>query len=192
MCRKQSMTGPTLIVVHGAPATGKTCLSQWLAAELRLPALAKDDIKEALFDHFDHRSIEQSDRIDAPSFDLLWLWLERLMAAGTGSYIVETAFANEDNQPRLRQLIRHYGYRVVQIYCHADERVLRERYVERAMTPQRHPGHQDLRRVEGQSIPAESSYQAMDLPGPLIDVDTTDLAAVDYRAIRERLSDMLR
>lgn len=42
-----------LIVVNGVPGSGKTTLAGPLAAAMRTPLLAKDRIKEALFDSAD-------------------------------------------------------------------------------------------------------------------------------------------
>jgi adenylate kinase family enzyme len=40
-----------LIVVTGAPGSGKSTIAVPLAGRLGLPLIAKDDIKEALWDH---------------------------------------------------------------------------------------------------------------------------------------------
>ncbi len=185
------MTQPLLVVVHGAAAAGKTLLSQSLAQALEMPLISTDDIKESLFDHFPHGTIAESDRISAASLDLLWIWLDRLMELGLVSLIVESVFPETTSEPRLGELLDLHGYRAVQIYCHATEPVLRERYVARARTPGRHPGHQDLRRVEGQPIPDHGPYRPLDLPGLLIDLDTTDLATVDYPAITRAIRDLM-
>ena len=42
---------PTLIVVTGAPGSGKSTVAVPLARRLGVPLIAKDDIKEALWDH---------------------------------------------------------------------------------------------------------------------------------------------
>ena len=39
-----------LMIILGSPASGKTTLARRLAAELAVPCLCKDDVKEALFD----------------------------------------------------------------------------------------------------------------------------------------------
>ena len=41
---------PLIVLVNGAPASGKTTLSRRLAGDLGLPLLAKDAIKEVLYD----------------------------------------------------------------------------------------------------------------------------------------------
>ena len=39
---------PLLVVISGAPGSGKTALSRRLAPELKLPLISKDTIKEVL------------------------------------------------------------------------------------------------------------------------------------------------
>jgi predicted kinase len=182
---------PTLIVIHGPPASGKTLLSQWLAGQLDLPLVSKDAIKETLFEHFDHGSPEQSQRIDAASFDLLWMWLEAIMAAGERSCIVETAFDHASAEPALVRLVATHRYRVVQMFCHASEPILRQRYIDRAQSPERHPGHRDLELVEDQPIPEESSFRPLNLPGILMDLDTTDPDTIDAREVLHLLTHLL-
>lgn len=182
---------PTLIVVHGPPASGKTHLSEWLSGELLIPLLSKDDIKESLFDHVVSKTSHQRRQIDAASFSVLWTLLDRLMATGTRSYIVETAFPEEESQPRLVHLLQRHTYQSVQVYCHAPEPILRQRYIDRARSGQRHPGHRDLQNVEGQPIPEESPFRPLDLPGALIDVDTRDLGAVNHRDILRAIEEHL-
>ena len=41
---------PLLIIVNGPPASGKSTLAEQVAAQLRLPYLSKDAIKEELYD----------------------------------------------------------------------------------------------------------------------------------------------
>ena len=47
----RSMTSglPVLVIVTGAPGSGKTTLSRELSARLRVPCLARDDIRTGLF-----------------------------------------------------------------------------------------------------------------------------------------------
>ncbi len=41
---------PLLLVVTGMPSSGKTTVAEDLARRLRLPLIAKDEIKESLYD----------------------------------------------------------------------------------------------------------------------------------------------
>lgn len=49
-CVMEPHPSPQVILVNGLPATGKTTLARRIATDLRLPLLAKDAIKETLFD----------------------------------------------------------------------------------------------------------------------------------------------
>jgi 2-phosphoglycerate kinase len=44
------MKNPALILVSGAPGTGKTTVANALATRLQIPTVSKDAIKESLFE----------------------------------------------------------------------------------------------------------------------------------------------
>jgi len=44
------VTPPLLIVVTGMPSSGKTTVAEDLSRRLQLPLIAKDTIKESLYD----------------------------------------------------------------------------------------------------------------------------------------------
>jgi shikimate kinase len=48
--REQIMSTPLLVVVNGLHCTGKTTIGKRIAAAERLPLLAKDGIKEIIFE----------------------------------------------------------------------------------------------------------------------------------------------
>lgn len=48
------MAAPLLVVIQGAPGSGKTTLVEKLRQDIGLPIIGKDDIKEMLFDHIEH------------------------------------------------------------------------------------------------------------------------------------------
>jgi hypothetical protein len=78
----------------------------------------------------------------------------------------------------------HYGFRLVQIYCVADGAVLLERFRSRAETNERHPGHVETANMaEFESILLRGRLDPLPLGGPIIEVDTTDIAKVDAGAI---------
>ncbi len=182
---------PTLIIIHGAPGSGKTYASRWLSQQLSIPLLSKDDIKEELYNHFDYQTVDQSIKIGAASFELLWLWLSKLMPFGQ-NLLIETAFYAKYNQPKITELAHSHNYQIIQVFCQADEDVRHQRFVDRAHGPDRHPGHMDKQRLAdlinqpGQS--ADQQYQPLDLPGSLFFLDTTDFDKIDYQLLLDQIN----
>ena len=172
------MSPPLLVVVTGEAATGKTTLARALAAELGLPLLAKDDLKERLFDTLGTGDREWSRRLGVATFELLFGVADGLLGAGT-SCVVE---ANFDAQavPRLRALS---GHRTFQIVCTAPEEVARERFAARAASGERHPGHLDG--VIAEELAAgehDGRWGPLDLDGELLVVDTAEPVDVPWLA----------
>ena len=52
-----------LILIAGLPASGKSSFAAWASRQLSLPVIAKDDIKEHLFDTVGFRSYEEKVRL---------------------------------------------------------------------------------------------------------------------------------
>ncbi|MDP6369585.1 MAG: hypothetical protein QF615_08250, partial [Planctomycetota bacterium] len=57
------MKRPTLILVSGAAATGKTTVANLLSAGLRIPVISKDAIKESLFESLGWNNREWSRKV---------------------------------------------------------------------------------------------------------------------------------
>jgi predicted kinase len=165
---------PLLAVVTGPPGAGKTTLAEGLAAELRLPLVAKDAIKEALFDALGIGDREWSRRLGGASLDLLFLVAERSLAAGS-SLILEANFSRSHHTRRFGDLPPH---RLVQIHVSAPTSLL----LERAERRLRHPGHlQETLRAELEERLATDEHEPLQLRGELISVEATnpvDAAAV--------------
>ncbi len=78
---------PPLVIVGGAPASGKTTLAHLLARELRLPLLARDTLKECLMDSLGSPSRARSRELGAASYGVLFVVLDRLLEAGVGAIL---------------------------------------------------------------------------------------------------------
>ena len=163
---------PLLVVVTGPPAAGKTTLARALAEELRLPLIAKDDIKETLFDALGIGDREWSRRLGHATFEVQFRILRELLAAGCG-VVAEGNFSRPDPFSVLPPS------HIVQIVCAAERDELLRRFRDR--TSGRHPGHVDDVTIEelGPRLFADE-WRPLALDGTLIEVDTAtfDVAGV--------------
>jgi predicted kinase len=183
---------PLLVVVSGAPGSGKTTLARRLGSELRLPVLMKDGFKETLYDALGAPDQAASRRMGLAALLLLRQTAERLLAAGV-SLLIEANYQRGLAEPDLRPLLRQAGGLL--ILCGGDAEIILQRYQERAARGERHPGHFDreaLPRVR--QLLAAGGYEPLDLPLPLLRVDTTTPAeyvpdfATIVRFVQEHLA----
>jgi predicted kinase len=121
----------TLVLVTGPPVSGKTTLARPLAAHLGLPLLAKDTIKEALFDALGTGDRAWSRRLGAASFQVLLALLRDLPAA-----VVDANFYPAHGPALLAACPRP-----IEVLCRCPPIEVERRFDQRA--PSRHPGHVD-------------------------------------------------
>ena len=169
---------PLLILVTGPPAAGKTTIARDLASRLHLPLIAKDTIKEALFDGLGAGDLPRSRLLGEATYLVLLAVAEESVAAGA-SLVLEANFARDSEA---EQRLAALPARFVQVHCTAPLGVLVERYQNR----RRHPGHVDAGRIDALREAVESGrHDPLDLPGDTIRVDTTE--PLDIAALRGRL-----
>ena len=176
--RDASRILPLLVAVTGMPSSGKTTVAEGLARRLRLPLIAKDKIKESLYESLGAGDVDASARTGVAAYGLIFALARSMLEAGV-SAMVEANFFRDQNE-NFASLPAH---RFVQIHCHAPLAVLTERYVSRS----RHPGHHDAEKVK--ELPARlasGAHDALELPGELIELDTTQ--PVDLDALAGRIS----
>ena len=63
---------PLLIVVTGMPSSGKTTVADGLASQLRLPMIAKDEIKESLYDSLGPGYVKSSALLGGAAYALIF------------------------------------------------------------------------------------------------------------------------
>jgi len=166
---------PLLIVVTGAPGSGKSTVAQALAYELALPLLAKDDVKEALFEALGTGDREWSRKLGRATYEVLFVVARRLLESGA-SCILESNFSQAD---ALRSLP---PARIVQIFCTAPAEVILDRYSHRT----RHPGHLDGEIVaELRERIGDEEWKPLDLEGQLVHLDTSTPA--DVKSLAETI-----
>ena len=160
------------------PASGKTTIAEALSQRLRVPLIAKDEIKESLYDSLGSGDVSWSGRLGDAAYELIFSLVGSMLAAGV-SLIIEANFFSGQAQ-RWRSLPEH---RVVQIHCSAPLEMLLERYARR----ERHPGQHDSDKITELSGRFESGAHApLSLDGELIEVDTGE--PVDLDALAARIS----
>jgi len=174
---RSEMRQPLLLVVTGMPSSGKTTVAEGLSRLLRLPLIAKDEIKESLYESLGTYDLDASAQLGVAAYALIFALARSMLDSGV-SAIVEANFFRYQKE-NFASLPAH---RLVQIHCHAPVDVLTERYGSRS----RHPGHHDAEKIK--ELPARlasGAHDALDLPGDLIELDTT--RPLDLEALAERL-----
>jgi len=184
---------PMLIIVLGAPCTGKTTLGRHIARQFHLPFFHKDGLKETLFDTLGCRTRRQSRRLGLASVMLLHHIARAELVAGR-SCVLESNFRPQWATDEFRALQEQHPFVPFQVYCTADPAVRAARMGKRWSSGKRHRGHGDggaetwWARVRGLA-PSQSDegYGLLDIGGQTIEVDTTDWAAVGYEHLFEAI-----
>ena len=179
------METPKFIVVGGSLATGKTTVSKTLAEATGFARVSMDDIKETLFDLFGSRDRAWSKEIGRIAFPVFQQMIELHLSRGE-SVIADATILWPDDADWVHAFADKYHAGLVQIWLTTDPRVARERFISRAESGERHPGHND----ELESVMAEfderffnKSFVPLPLNARSLVVDTTDPDAVDHEAI---------
>jgi predicted kinase len=163
---------PRLVIVTGAPGTGKTILATRLSRELGLPLLTKDTIKEAMMDALPVPDREASIHLGAAVFRVLFTFSQSLLDAAIG-IVLEGPFTHPQADAPLRELGQNA--QTALIHCVAPAELVLRRYRERYEAGLRHPGHFDGVVLEGLAARLQAGeYEAPLLDVPKLTVDTSD------------------
>lgn len=165
------------VLVNGIPATGKTTIARAIGAQLRLPVLSLDSVKEALFEELGSRDGDREYGRALGRASMLAIWSVVADFPPDAAVVVEAWFRKPPHDVVLRGLERAGIERWVEVWCHAAPDVLAARYAART----RHPGHP----------PASYATELADLAGvarpmaiaPCLTVDATDFASVEFDEI---------
>ncbi len=170
--------------VVGLPCSGKSSLAHRLSVDLGLQVLAKDEIKERLFETLGFSDRAWSEKLGGASFDLLYWSMEKLLAAGA-SFIVDADFSDPDRATRyLAVLMERYPFRSLQVSLFAPGDVLFERFRQRSTSGERHPGHVDhLNFQEFKPALMKGKRERLDLSGETYEVDTSDFSKLNYEQL---------
>ena len=152
-------TDGLFVLVVGWPAAGKSTLAAALAAELGMPLLAKDEIKEALMDGLGRpATVAQSQRLGRAAVLAMLRVAHRCPAAVLDSTWFGYAIP----------LVRTLPGRLAEVRCVVPVEVARARYRQRAAT--RHAGHLDEARGDAELWGTPPRSPGL---GPVVEVDTS-------------------
>jgi predicted kinase len=185
------LTHPTIIIVTGRPAAGKSTLAKWLSRELQLPLVSKDSIREELFERLGWQDRQWAQELGKASIDMMFYFARAELAVGH-SIIMDNSFHPPVSTPRFQALKEEYQAESIQIVCDADRETLFQRFKARADSGTRHPGHGDQAVLdELYANLANHSSQVLAIGGCVIEVDTTDFAKIDYQEILKQVKPLL-
>ena len=167
--------GPPLVIVNGAPGSGKTTLARRLADVLGLPLLSRDTIKEVLADRLGTADLAQSQALTRAAVGVFYALGSELLRAGVGA-VMDQAYQRAVVEDDLRPLLA--AGRGVQVHCVVPPEESVRRYVTRFERGERHPAHFDGERIAQVRSGARridwSSYEPLEVAVPTLRVDTTE------------------
>lgn len=179
---------PTLVIVTGPPASGKTSIVKNMAESLGLPLFTKDGIKELFADALGDGAHDHASDLGKGSQLQLIATARELIRSGHG-VVIESFFHRGITEPQLEPLLEQANAVLVHVTANEDELV--SRYAERMDDPSRHEIHNtDGTAEELRKLLQEGMGKPLDLDCPLIVLDTTDRESNEHEVadlIREEL-----
>ena len=176
-------TQPTIVIVTGRPAAGKSTLAKWLSQELKFPLVSKDSIREELFDRLGWRDRKWAQLLGKASIDMMFYFAQAELEVGH-SIIMDNSFYPPVSNPRFQGLKKEFNAESIQVICDANRETLFQRFKARSESGNRHPGHGDKEVLDELYLNlADNSSQILEIGGSVIEVDTTDFAQVNYQEI---------
>ena len=170
---------PSLIIISGLAASGKTFIAQQIASKLKLLLVSKDSIKELLDDTLDlkeHYDASWSRKLTTASMLLMYQFAEAELRLSR-SCIIESTFHPEFSTPDILAMRQRCSFNPIQVLCYAEGAVIVERFKNRVASGQRHPAHLDEAAVNDPVYIAKLSSgrdEVMGIGGQIVEVNTTD------------------
>jgi predicted kinase len=183
------MQKPTIILVNGLPATGKTIFAEKLSNEFLIPLISRDAIKERIFDELKVENEETSRALANASFGILFDFAEQILKTSS-SFILETPFDPAFDNAKIQDYQKRYNYSALQIMIETDLAIRKERFLNRIKTGERHKGHRDHIDIENKVY--REKLIPLEIDGPTLRIDTSDFSKIDYPKIFEEIRSFLK
>jgi predicted kinase len=153
----------TLIVVSGAPGTGKSTIAAAVAADLGWPLLTLDPIKEALADVLGLGDEDWSDRVGDAAAEVVFRLSAQFPAAVAEGWW---------RRARRQRAVQEFAG-AIEVFCRCDPALVGARISSRHGVS-RHPIHRDVINpaIIGQAAAAAASATPLRLGAALIEIDT--------------------
>lgn len=178
-----------IILISGAPCTGKTTLAKKLIKKFDFPLISKDQIREVLFDNFDYLDQINYKGISTANYELMELFAKSIVSA-RGSFIMETVFNDKLNN-KLKKIRKRYRVNIIEVNLYTTPEILYERFEKRA-NKYRHEGHGDLKRLKEWKKTLHSTDQdPTDLHDHLIRMDVSNFKGAMHTTILEFIESKL-
>ena len=158
-----SSNATNYIIVSGVAGSGKTTLARQISAELNVPMISKDTIKEAIGDTYDGEiPVQLSKQTGRATFKVLY----DLAREARGVVVLESLWHPDFDVPKLQSLPGD----LIEVHCSCGLDLARQRYINRASN--RHPVHTDDQRADDGLLWAPEASRALGIDPDGIEVNT--------------------
>lgn len=175
-----------IIFLTGAPATGKTTLLNRLSRDLGIGFVAKDSLKELLFDTLG-APVDKSESEAYGKAVIQSLFLTAQHVAPRRNFIFEAALIPKYAKENILEL-KELGISVVQVHCHCPAELRYERTKNRAESGERHPAHDAV--IAGRTLEdfkaRDKLYRPLDIKDTY-SVNTSNFDDHEYEVLVEWL-----
>jgi predicted kinase len=185
----KAMRPTTIVLITGYPASGKTTLARYLAQELKLPPICKDDLKEVLYETLGWQPVDWSRKLGMVAWSLLYQQVEILLQAHI-DLIAEGNFDPKYANPEWQKLTTRFDLKIVQVRCDCDADLLIERDRQRIEQGTRHPGHIRDEDPAFYEMVKRGPIGWIDVESEKIVVNTDQLAIEEYAEVARKIREI--
>jgi predicted kinase len=166
---------PTLVLVCGAPGSGKTTLAHEIARNVPCPAICRDEIKEGIVHADGVGKPAWGGPVSKRTFEAFFGVVRYLLEHGV-SVVAEAAFKKQLWEPDVRPLVALADARILR--CVIDRDLARERISRRLGVNERrdlaHPDEELLHALDAGALSFDDFDRLTLDEVPTLDVDTSD------------------